>query len=272
MTQGIAGSRRRPRLGARAAAARRQLDRARRRGVTLARRCSSPPADGVAAPRGRDARAARRPRLARPAWSSTCAGPRRRAAPLPARLGVAHLGFGLGGLRLVSAPFALASLPLVALLGARLAGRASRSSRPRSSRRAGSSSSTASTAGCTACSCSARSPHAGAARALERGGRRALGALGRRAPGTVAAHPVRRLLLAAQARVRARRAARPAPRGDRRRRRRPRPRHPVLAHRPRARRPLRGRRRRRGSSVDARCSGYLWRSAGDGSAGATARC
>jgi len=37
--------------------------------------------------------------------------------------GVAHLGFGLGGLRLVSAIFAVASLPLVALLGARLAGR-----------------------------------------------------------------------------------------------------------------------------------------------------
>ena len=36
---------------------------------------------------------------------------------------VAHLGFGLGGLRLVSAAFAVASLPLVALLGARLAGR-----------------------------------------------------------------------------------------------------------------------------------------------------
>jgi hypothetical protein len=36
---------------------------------------------------------------------------------------VAHLGFGLGGLRLASAPFALASLPLVALLGLRLAGR-----------------------------------------------------------------------------------------------------------------------------------------------------
>ncbi len=35
--------------------------------------------------------------------------------------GVAHLGFGLGGLRLASAAFALASLPLVALLGRRLA-------------------------------------------------------------------------------------------------------------------------------------------------------
>ena len=35
---------------------------------------------------------------------------------------VAHLGFGLGGLRLASAAFALASLPLVALLGRRLAG------------------------------------------------------------------------------------------------------------------------------------------------------
>jgi hypothetical protein len=36
---------------------------------------------------------------------------------------VAHSGFGLGALRLVSATFALASLPLVGLLGIRLAGR-----------------------------------------------------------------------------------------------------------------------------------------------------
>ena len=36
---------------------------------------------------------------------------------------VAHLGLGLGGLRFVSAAFAVASLPLVALLGQRLAGR-----------------------------------------------------------------------------------------------------------------------------------------------------
>ncbi|HEY7381073.1 MAG TPA: glycosyltransferase family 39 protein [Gaiella sp.] len=36
--------------------------------------------------------------------------------------GVAHLGFGLGGLRYVSAAFALASLPLIALLGRRLVG------------------------------------------------------------------------------------------------------------------------------------------------------
>lgn len=36
---------------------------------------------------------------------------------------VAQLGFGLGGLRLVSAAFAVASLPLVALLACRLAGR-----------------------------------------------------------------------------------------------------------------------------------------------------
>jgi dolichyl-phosphate-mannose-protein mannosyltransferase len=36
---------------------------------------------------------------------------------------LAHLGFGLGGLRFFSALFAIASLPLVALLGARLAGR-----------------------------------------------------------------------------------------------------------------------------------------------------
>ena len=36
---------------------------------------------------------------------------------------IAHLGFGLEGLRLVSAAFAVASLPVVAALGARLAGR-----------------------------------------------------------------------------------------------------------------------------------------------------
>ena len=36
---------------------------------------------------------------------------------------VAHLGFGLGGLRVVSAAFAIATLPLVAQLGRRLAGR-----------------------------------------------------------------------------------------------------------------------------------------------------
>ena len=42
---------------------------------------------------------------------------------------VAHAGLGLGALRLVSAAFALASLPLVALLGLRLAGRRQRSSR-----------------------------------------------------------------------------------------------------------------------------------------------
>jgi hypothetical protein len=36
---------------------------------------------------------------------------------------VAHLGFGLGGLRIVSAAFALASLPLVAILATRLADR-----------------------------------------------------------------------------------------------------------------------------------------------------
>jgi hypothetical protein len=38
---------------------------------------------------------------------------------------VAHLGFGLGGMRLVSASFAVASLPLVAVLGRRLADRQS---------------------------------------------------------------------------------------------------------------------------------------------------
>src|SRR4051812_26307785 len=51
----------------------------------------------------------------------------RGGAPLHflAAYGVAHLGLGLGGLRLVSASFAVASLPLVALLGRRLADRRS---------------------------------------------------------------------------------------------------------------------------------------------------
>lgn len=49
----------------------------------------------------------------------------RGGAPLHFLFGwaVAHLGFGLGGIRLVSASFAVASLPLVALLGSRLADR-----------------------------------------------------------------------------------------------------------------------------------------------------
>ena len=70
---------------------------------------------------------------------------------------VAHLGFGLGGMRIVSAAFAVASLPLVALLGRRLADRRTALVATALVAAAGCSSSTASTRGCTASSCSSRS-------------------------------------------------------------------------------------------------------------------
>ena len=68
---------------------------------------------------------------------------------------VAHLDLGLEGLRAFLRAFAIASLPVIALLLARLAERAfMRWSRPSSSPRAGRSSSTPSTGGCTASSSS----------------------------------------------------------------------------------------------------------------------
>ena len=91
-------------------------------GYARGRRLPPPSADGVAAARGRDARAVRRPRLAPGVVEHVTR--ERGGAPLHFLLawGVAHLGFGLGGLRIVSAAFALASLPLVAALGRRLGG------------------------------------------------------------------------------------------------------------------------------------------------------
>ena len=161
---------------------------------------------------------------------------------------VAHLGFGLGGLRLVSALFAVASLPLVALLGLRLGGRnvalvatvARRTELdlplPRRLR-----------------------PHVQRlplllARVLARpasGARarrsRALGALGRDALSTVATHPYAVLLLGGQAAYVLVAARDRLKRGDRSGGRGARPRAAVLAHRSRARRAVRrrGRRRRR---------------------------
>ena len=228
-----------------------------------------PPADGLAAARGRDARALRRPRLARRASSSTSrasAAARRSTSSLA--WAVAHLGLGLGGLRLVSAAFAVASLPLVALLGRRLAGRRVGARRDaRSSRPAGCSSSTASTGGCTASSSScslsctlallraldARSAGAGpsGSRDPRRGGGAPLRRARARGAGASYVLVARRDRLARAPRSPVRRVARA--------------RDPVLAHRPRARRPVRRRRRRR--RREARRPGgvvrYLWRTAGD---------
>ena len=97
---------------------RRRRDRSRRDGVP------APPADGLAAARGRDPGALRRARQPRRASSSTSpaiAAVRRCTFSSPTRSLTSHLG--LGSLRLVSAAFAVGSLPLVALLGRRLADR-----------------------------------------------------------------------------------------------------------------------------------------------------
>ena len=178
------------------------------RGRCLARLCSgsasvrdrSPrraflaaPADGVAAARGRDARALRRPRLARRRGRARDARARRRAAPLPARVGR-------------RAPRVRARRP-PARLGRVRARRACRSSRcsgrdwPDAQRalvatalvagELGCSSSTASTGGCTACSCSCSlACTLRAARARSTAAVAAVGALGRRRRcSCVAAHP-----------------------------------------------------------------------------------
>ncbi len=113
----------------------RALDLARSRGDRRPHERLPPaPADGLAAARGRDARALRRPRLARGVVEHVTR--ERGGAPLHFLLawGVAHLGVGLGALRLVSVVFALGSLPLVALLGRRLAGRRDGARRDRARR------------------------------------------------------------------------------------------------------------------------------------------
>ena len=160
---------------------------------------------------------------------------------------VAHLGFGLGGLRILSAAFALGSLPLVAALGRRLGGPL---------------------VGLVAAAIVAPSwlflfhgvygrmyslflflslaCTLALLRALESGGRGPLGGLGRRIADDGGGAPVRDPPACRAGGVRAARRTRPNPGGNRRRRRRPRPRHSVLAHRPRPRGTVRRRRRRRG--------------------------
>ena len=157
---------------------------------------------------------------------------------------VAHLGFGLEGLRALSALFAVASIPVVALLAARLAGRVP-----------------ALVATVIVASSwtflfhgvygrmyslflfTSALSYLALLRALERGGRRAWALWALAILATVATHPYGALVLASQAvfvLVARRDRMRAGALGLRRRRR---PRHPVLAHRPRARRPLRRRRR-----------------------------
>ncbi len=161
---------------------------------------------------------------------------------------VAHLGFGLGALRLLSAFFALASLPLVASLGLRLAG----------ARVALVATVLVASSwlllfhgvygrmyslflfGSLACTLALLE-------ALQHGGRGRWALWVAAALLVVATHPYGVLLLGGQAVYVLLAAARPSARGDARGWRRPRLRHPVLAHRPRPRRPLRrrgGRRRR----------------------------
>ena len=178
---------------------------------------------------------------------------------------VAHLGFGLGGLRVLSALFAVASLPVVALLGARLAGR----------RQA-----LVATAIVGASwtflfhgvygrmyslflFTSALS-YLALLVALERGDRRSWSLWVLAILATVAAHPYGGLVLATQGAYVLDRAARPAAPGARRRGRRRRARNAVLAHQPRAREPLRGRRRGRRREAGRPVAGREVSLAGDG--------
>ena len=181
---------------------------------------------------------------------------------------VAHLELGLEGLRAVSALFAVASLPVVALLLARL-GRP-RAGAPRdaaSSRRAGSSSSTASTAACTASSSSpAALSYLALLRALERGGRRAWALWALAILATVATHPYGALVLASQGafvviarRERLREALWAFGAVGRAR-------DPVLAHRPRARRAA-STRASAARQAGPTCSSTSWQAAGDFTAG-----
>ena len=110
----------------------------------------------MAATRGRDARALRRPGLARRRHPPRDARARRRTTALPVAWAIAHLGFGLDGLRLFSAPVAVASLVATAALVARLTDRRTALLATRSRPAPGCSSSRGCSAGCTACSCSRR--------------------------------------------------------------------------------------------------------------------
>ena len=160
---------------------------------------------------------------------------------------VAHTGGGLIALRLVSALFAVASVPLIALLVARLAGRAVGARRDRARRRrAGCCSSTASTAGCTRSSSSRRR-----SRTSRCCGRSSRGGAGWIALGARDARVHRDATRTARSCSR-RRGSTSCSCGDAfargGRRRSPRSvvlAHPVLAQRHRAREPLRRRRRRR---------------------------
>ena len=158
---------------------------------------------------------------------------------------VAHLGGGLEALRAVSAFFAVASLPLLAVLAARLAGKAP---------------------GIVATILGSASwmllfhgvygrmyslflftsllSFLALEAATETGGRGRWAAWIAAALLCVAAHPYGALVLAAQGVYLAATQA-PSPRGGVVVRSRARARHSVLAHRSRPRRPLRGRRRRR---------------------------
>ena len=242
-------TRSRPRGSRGARLGRRPLVRPRRRRDRgCGGRLSAPPADGLAAARGRDARRSSSAATRSASSSRSCsrsAAAHRSTSCSPGWSPTSVSGWrGCGSSRLA---FAVASLPVIALL-ARAARRPRAGARRErcSSPRAGSSSSTASTGGCTASSssrarsrtsrCCTRSTAAG-------GGRWALWALAILA--TVATHPYGALVLASQAVFVLVGAPRPDARGALGLRRGRRARHPVLAHRPRARGPVRRRRRRR---------------------------
>ena len=179
---------------------------------------------------------------------------------------VAHLDLGLTGLRAFSAGCAVLSLPVVALLAARLGGRV----------RALIATVLVATSWTflfhgvygrmySLFLLTSALSFLALLRALERGGRTRWGLWALAILGTVATHPYGALVLAAQgafvvvarrdrlrgrpARVRSRRGAR----------------HPVLADRPRARRPLRRRSGPAASRLDV--LDYVWHAAGDFTAG-----
>ena len=139
------------------------------------RRVPPRPALGLAAARGRDAAAVRRPAAARRPLRHRPRQARRGAAPLPDRLDRWRTrAAGCTTMRLFSALFAVASVPAIAILGNRLAGRGPALAAACSPRGAGSSSSTACTRACTACSCSSRRSRTSPCSArLDRGGTRA---------------------------------------------------------------------------------------------------
>ena len=226
------------------------MDRSRRRDARRGR-VPAPPAHGVAAARGRDARALRRPRLAPRRRRARHARPGRRAAPLPRRVG-----------RRPPRARPRRAAARVRRLRAREPS-ARRDPRPAARGTEG-----------RACRDGARRPelavplprgvrpdvqplpallarvHARPARGS--GARRSasMGAVGGHGAARRGDPPVRRAAARRPGGVRPRVRAAPAPRGDRRRSFGARARDPVLAHRPRPRRPVR--RRRRGRRGEAR--------------------